>query len=136
MGMTSRRPKVTLARRYGVLTVEQAREVATGWLMQANLQNAVVFGLPEVDDRYHIWRVPLKGKANGERIGEVVIDAHTSLVLEERSTRFDTIEERLLGRTEKRVASRSGSRQKHVVSSLRNTRIISLTTNTCSRCAR
>jgi len=102
-----------------VLTVEEAREVATAWLTQAHLQKAVDFGLPEVDDRYHVWRVPLKGRANGEPVGEVVIDAYTSLVIEERSTRFDTVEARLLGRKESR-RKRPNDPQKPILSSLRN----------------
>jgi len=117
----NRQPNVALQRCYDLLTVEQAREVATVWLTQANLQNAVTFGLPEVDDRYHVWRVPLKGKASGKPVGELVIDAYTSLVLEERSTRLDIIEARLLGRTEHRTASQSKNKRKYVLSSLRNT---------------
>lgn len=116
--MGNRQPNVALQRRYAVLTAEQAREVARAWLTQANLHQAVTFGLPEVDDRYHVWRVPLKGRTNGEAVGEVVLDAYTSLVLEERSTRPDTLAARLRGR--KRPTARP-RRPQVVLSSLRNT---------------
>ena len=72
--------KTTVAtkREYNVLDVKSAKKVASFWLGRAKLENAIEFGLPEVDDRYHIWRVPLVGKASNDRIGEVVIDAYTS----------------------------------------------------------
>lgn len=52
-----------------------------------------------MDDRYHIWRVPLVGKASKERVGEVVIDAYTSLIVADKSTSPNMLEARLLGRT-------------------------------------
>ncbi len=55
------------------------------------------FGLPEVDDRYHIWRVPVLDAA-GQRLGEVVIDARTSIVDAKRSTSAEQMEARLLKR--------------------------------------
>lgn len=119
--MGNRKPNVALQRRYGVLTAEQAREGAKAWLVQANLYHAVAFGLPEVDDRYHVWRVPLKGRSNGEPVGEVVLDAYTSLVLEERSTRPDILEARLRGRKKPQTAARRNHPPKIVLSSLRNT---------------
>jgi len=59
-------------------------------------------GLPEIDDRHHIWRVPLR-RARKERIGEIVIDAYTTEVLEGKSTRPELIESRLLRKSEKRA---------------------------------
>ena len=64
------------------------------------LENAISFGLPEVDDRYHIWRVPLISNDASDKIGEVVIDARTSLISEDKSTKQNTLEARLLRRDE------------------------------------
>ena len=89
---------VATKRKYNVLDVKSAKKVASFWLQRAKLENAIDFGLPEVDDRYHIWRVPLIGKASHERIGEVVIDAYTSLIVEDKSTNPEVLESRLLGR--------------------------------------
>jgi DNA modification methylase len=90
-------------------------------LKAADLGRAVVLGLPEIDDRYHVWRVPLRSKGNDTRVGEVVIDAFTSLVVEEGSTRAESIEARLLGRkTSARSLPRQGSK-KPMTSALRNT---------------
>lgn len=119
--MTRKIPTVAKQRKYSILDVKSAKKVAHVWLERAQLQNAIAFGLPEVDDRYHIWRVPLLKKTNRERIGEVVIDAHTSLITEDKSTAPEILEARLLGRngdTEKKPASRNSS---YPLSSLRNT---------------
>ncbi|MCX7856253.1 MAG: site-specific DNA-methyltransferase, partial [Anaerolineae bacterium] len=80
---------------------------------------AVGLGLPEVDDRYHIWRVSLVNRARDELIGEVAIDAYTSLVVENRSTRFEVLEARLLGRPVEPVSS-SRPQERYILSSLRN----------------
>lgn len=85
-------------RKYGVIDVKAAKQVCDVWLQRAELQNAVGYGLPEVDDRYHFWRVPLLNRTSKIQIGEIVIDAYTSLILENKSTAPDVLEARLLGR--------------------------------------
>lgn len=92
-------------RKYRVLNVEAARTVTTAWLESLDLAEAVSFGLPEVDDRYHVWRVPLLGRDSQERIGEVVIDAYTSLLLQDKSTSPDVLESRLLHRNHSKKKS-------------------------------
>ena len=96
----SRDPLVSEQRSYRVLTTEDAKLIATRELLAVDLQSAVEFGLPEVDDRYHIWRVPLvrPGTAH-DKVGEVVIDARTSRVQHRRSTDADVVRARLAGET-------------------------------------
>lgn len=107
-------------RKYNVLNVEEARRVATAWLESFDLADAVSFGLPEVDDRYHVWRVPLIGRDSHERVGEVVIDAYTSLLLQDKSTAPDVLEARLLHRQS--APKKSPLHQKtYKPSNLRNT---------------
>jgi DNA modification methylase len=89
---------VSQKRRYGVINVADARRISMEWITRMDLKKAISFGPPEVDDRYHIWRVPLKAKVSGDTVGEIVIDAMTSLVIEEKSTRKEILEARLLGR--------------------------------------
>lgn len=109
-------------RNYSILTVQSAKQVALGWLQSVQLANVVTFGLPEVDDRYHVWRVPLLHKGTQERLGEVVIDAQTSLLVENKSTSAATLEARLLGRTEAQVQpAQSNQRKTYALSTLRNT---------------
>lgn len=83
--------------KYLVTKVKDAKNIAFTYLTIMELQHVITFGLPEVDDRYHIWRVPLKNKR--EHIGEIVIDAKTSLVIQSKSTDKSTLEARLLKRS-------------------------------------
>ncbi len=82
--------------KYLVKTVKEAKSIAIELLKEMELENAVSFGLPEIDDRYNVWRVPLKHKRIA--VGEIVIDAKTSLIDEQKSTSQKVLEARLLGR--------------------------------------
>ncbi len=122
--MTDYKKTVAEKRRYSILDVQSAKKVASVWLERAELENAIDFGLPEVDDRYHVWRVPLVARSNGERLGEVVIDARNSLILEGKSTDPATLEARLLGRQAKPNNVRRKSHKtngKYELSNMRNT---------------
>lgn len=55
------------------------------------------FGLPEIDDRFNIWRVPIIS-LDGEKIGEVVLDAFTTFIDTTKTTTSEILENRLLGR--------------------------------------
>lgn len=108
-------------RNYAIINVQEAKKVAFVWLKQIQLENAITFGLPEIDDRYHVWRVPILNKSNQEHVGETVIDAKTSLILQDKSTDSATLEARLLGRNnsvKKKKKKRNGN---YKLSSLRNT---------------
>jgi DNA modification methylase len=89
-----RRPLVSEKRRYQVRTTDEAKLVARALLDGWGLDGEVAFGLPEVDDRYHLWRVPLV-RGDGRRLGEVAIEAHTGRVQQGRSTRADLVRARL-----------------------------------------
>ena len=115
------RTTVAEKRKYNVLDVKSAKKVTAFWLERAKLENAVEFGLPEVDDRYHIWRVPLVGKTSHDRIGEVVIDAYMSLIIEDKSTKPEVLESRLLGRNGHSKTKAKKENGTYVLSSLRNT---------------
>ena len=82
---------------YKITEVTQAKEAAKTYLENLDLVNAIIFGLPEIDDRYHIWRVPILNKEK-ESIGEVVVDAVSTLINEKKSTSKIVLESRLLGR--------------------------------------
>jgi DNA modification methylase len=61
-----------------------------GW----RLNSALTFGLPEVDDRYHVWRVPVLDETT-TRVGEIVIDARSATIDAARSTDAETVTARL-----------------------------------------
>lgn len=108
---------------YRITEVKQAKSIAGEYLRSIQLENAIEFGLPEIDDRYHIWRVPLLSKAK-QPIGEVVIDAVTTFIHEKKTTSKSTLESRLLGRKQANGKARSnghGKQDAPKLSSLRNT---------------
>ena len=39
--------------------VSSAKSIAVEHIRSLELSNATKFGLPEADDRYHLWRVPI-----------------------------------------------------------------------------
>jgi DNA modification methylase len=106
-------------RNYLVRTVAEAKSISSTWLKELDLSRAVTYGLPEVDDRYHIWRVPLCNPQGG-KVGEVVIDAYTTEVLADKSTDPALIESRLLQKATG-DKSRKKDRPRSRVSPLRNT---------------
>lgn len=118
--MTMQTNTVAELRNYRVLTVAQAKEIASKWLCEIQLDQAISFGLPEIDDRYHIWRVPLKKKHSHFRLGEVVIDAKTTLIDGNKTTRKEVLESRLLGREDKKTKKKHDS-DKPKLSNLRST---------------
>jgi DNA modification methylase len=85
MGELSSKSLVSEKRKYKVLNTQQAKEIADTHLKSIGFKAInISYGLPEIDDRYHVWRVPvLKDKG---RIGEVVINAHTGTINLAKST--------------------------------------------------
>ena len=107
-------------RGYLLRTVAEAKEIVLNWLREINLVNAIKLGLPEVDDRYHIWRVPLCNEQK-KTLGEVVIDAYTTEILADRTTRTEIIIARLLKQDESKLENRKKPKKEYKLSSLRNT---------------
>jgi len=123
MRNNNNRKLVSEQREYTVLATRDATNVARVWLESIELEEAISFGLPEIDDRYHVWRIPLVAIASSERLGEVVIDAYTSLILQDKSSSKQVLEERLLKRTHKKGKDKSVSGKKREIklSTMRNT---------------
>ncbi len=107
-------------RAYLVKSVAQAKEISLLWLQEIELAQAIKFGLPEVDDRYHIWRVPLRSNTTTEKIGEVVIDAYTTEILAGKTTKPEMLEARLLGKPEEK-GEKKAKQTVYPISELRNT---------------
>lgn len=112
-------PRTRTAPQYRVESVRDAKSVASLYLKQIALENTLAFGLPEVDDRYHCWRVPLL--ANGHSVGEVVLDAATGLVVEDKTTAREVLESRIVGRSDPAAATRSRPAATPRLSTIRNT---------------
>ena len=106
---------------YNITTVSEAKKITKIWQEENGLSNVIKLGLPEIDDRYHIWRVPLINKINNHRVGEVVIDAVTTLIEEGRTTRPDIVKDRILNGKKSPIKNKSKAKEAYEVSGQRNT---------------
>ena len=93
--MAETRRTVYEKRGYTVVSTSEAKSLATEVLADWKIESPELrFGLPEVDDRYHVWRVPIiRGK--NERLGELVFSAKSSSFDATRSTEPELIRTRL-----------------------------------------
>lgn len=104
---------------FRVKTSQNAKEIGRSFLKDIELEKVIDFGLPEIDDRFDVWRIPLLSKG-GERIGELVIDAITTFIDFNRTTTKELLENRILGR--KQIKENKGREKKAPkISNLRNT---------------
>lgn len=111
---------VSQKRNYLVADVSQAKSITMSWLSRIELEKVISLGLPEVDDRYHVWRVPLLSHSSAQRIGECVIDAYTTAIDSEKSTRTKMLEARLLMKETNELPKKK-EKSHYKVSQLRNT---------------
>jgi len=118
--MKSNGQSVSEERKYLVLNVKQAKQIVVDWLSEIQLANVMELGLPEVDDRHHCWRVPLCTK-NGERMGEVVIDAYSTEIIASKTTKPEILTARLLKQDETKVIEAKQKKKEYKLSNLRNT---------------
>lgn len=84
---------ISTQRNYQVETVAEAKEISTAFLNSEGI-NDLEYGLPEIDDRYDIWRVPLVTK-NKAVLGYIIIDAKTGEVDKKKTTKKEVIFSRL-----------------------------------------
>lgn len=114
-----RQNKKIIRESYRVQTAKEAKSISLDYLKEIELEKAVTFGLPEIDDRFNIWRIPLRSK-DGITVGEVVIDAITTFIDYSRTTTKDILENRLLGRKD---VARKPTKKNELpkISTLRNT---------------
>ncbi|MDW7664539.1 MAG: site-specific DNA-methyltransferase [Nitrosomonadaceae bacterium] len=119
--MQSTRSNADNLKLYLVKNVASAKKIAKSLLKEIELEKAITFGLPEIDDRYHIWRVPLLNILNADKVGEVVIDAKTSLIQENKTTRKNVLESRLLNRSNTQSNKNKRIKEVYKASKLRNT---------------
>ena len=112
-------------RNYVVTSVTQAKEIAQGLIDMWDISKPLEFGLPEVDDRYHVWRIPIL--VADERLGEIVVKAQTGAIDSQQSTSRASVIARLgiAGVTDGDVDSpkdiADGASKHMVVPAMRNT---------------
>jgi DNA modification methylase len=119
--MAETRRTVYEKRGYSVLSTSQAKSLANEVLSAWELDHPDLrFGLPEVDDRYHIWRIPII-RGRNERLGELVFSAKTAAFDESRSTNLELIQTRLAQQAIEEKPKKRQSKSVIVRSELRNT---------------
>ena len=118
--MSRSKPLVSETRNYLITTVAQAKGITLSWLSEIELAQVTTLGLPEVDDRYHVWRVPICSATGGAKIGEAVINAYTTEILFDQTTKPEMLEARLLKKDEVRLAKQRRDIP-YPLSTLRNT---------------
>ena len=104
---------------YRVTSVRSAKSIALVYIKECELDKVTKFGLPEIDDRFDIWRVPILSM-DGVKIGEIVIDAISSFIDVNKTTTKDFLENRLLGR-KKQSVSKKKNKKTPKISMLSNT---------------
>lgn len=87
--------RTSIRQNWAVQTVDIAKGVVQKYLDEHEITTGVTFGLPEVDDRYDIWRVPVRSARTHQKIGEIVVSAATGVVNPDKSTKLDFINFRL-----------------------------------------
>jgi DNA modification methylase len=117
--MEQKKQLVSESRNYLVTKVAEAKKITLSWLSEIELTKVTKLGLPEVDDRYHVWRVPVC-TSTGDKIGEVVIDAYTTEVLPGKTTKPEMLEARLLKKDENKAVKKRRTIE-YPISALRNT---------------
>ena len=94
---------------YRISSVKSAKSVASVYIKECELDKVTKFGLPEIDDRFDIWRVPVLS-VDGVKIGEIVIDAISSFIDANKTTTKEILENRLLGRKPISASKKKGKR--------------------------
>ena len=118
--MNLRKSIVYTQRDYAVRRAEYAMELARAVVGTWDLVEATSFGLPEVDDRYHVWRVPIMH--SDSRVGELVISAKTGIVDVARSSKRSSVQERIQAPDlDNSPASWAADHSQIISSTLRNT---------------
>ena len=92
---------------YRISSAKAAKSVALTQIKEYELEKATKFGLPEIDDRFDVWRVPVLS-IDGSKIGEIVIDAISSFIDISKTTSKELLENRLLGRNTQNPAKKRG----------------------------
>jgi DNA modification methylase len=121
--MAGKSKNVYEKRAYTVTSVAQAKSLSEKFLLDQNQEfEKIKFGLPEVDDRYHVWRIPILDE-NKERLGELVIEARTGEIDPTKSSDINVMLKKILTQGIITMDKKSNKTDKSVVarSELRST---------------
>lgn len=81
-------------RNYIVKTSDGAKNIAIEYLSKSNIStNAISFGLPEINDRYNTWKVPVL--SNCQFLGDIIINAFSGDINKGLSSEISIIQKRI-----------------------------------------
>lgn len=92
--MSEEKKMVAERRNYSVHTTEDAKQIVANYLQETELSvSKIEFGLPEINDRYDTWKVPLLYKK--EAIGDIIINAYSKEIDKKLSSELSIIQNRI-----------------------------------------
>ncbi|MGK0717039.1 DNA-methyltransferase [Aerococcus urinaeequi] len=110
-------------RNYKVRSTQEAKQILINFLESVDFPlDKISYGLPEVHDRYHEWKVPVL--YNNEIIGAFSIDAYNSTVVEKKSSKISVLKSRkkkIKERLNSTTAKKKRANFEYIVSELENT---------------
>lgn len=107
-------------RNYKILNTKQTKEIATVYLMKKQIDIEIIaYGLPEMNDRYHEWNVPILYK--NQLIGEIKIDSYTGEINTARSTDIDIFFKRIKKIKQNPATKTCNKKFKYIISDIHNT---------------
>lgn len=93
--MTEEKMMVAERHNYKVHTTEDAKQIVIDYLKNTELSEYEIdFGLPEINDRYNIWKVPLL--YTKEAVGDIVVDAYSKEIDKKLSSEIPIIRNRII----------------------------------------
>jgi DNA modification methylase len=117
--------KVTVydKRGYSIKNVVAAKAIVNEILSKLSIDaDSYKLGLPEVDDRYHVWRIPVVSTKK-TRLGEIVLNAKNGELDQQKSTNGEILKEKIdlsIKEVEKKAKPKV-SKEPILISPLKNT---------------
>ncbi|NLZ54817.1 MAG: site-specific DNA-methyltransferase [Thermoanaerobacteraceae bacterium] len=120
--MSEAKKMVAERRNYSVHTTEDAKQIVTNYIQGTDLSTyEIEFGLPEINDRYDIWKVPLLYMK--EAIGDIVINAYSKEIDEKLSSEISIIRNRIIAiqaKSSKKTTTGKKKSKEYTISNLDN----------------
>ncbi|EGQ3738613.1 site-specific DNA-methyltransferase [Staphylococcus pseudintermedius] len=106
---------------FKIKNTSEAKHISSIYLNEGNLKNKYSFGLPEFDDRYKLWRVPILD-CSSNYLGTIFLDAIQGNVEKNRSTNEEVMINRLNSHLNKiKPISKKRKKESYLTSDLMNT---------------
>jgi DNA modification methylase len=121
--MSEKKQNVYEKRGYKVTGTASVKKIVREILASESDLEGFLLGLPEVDDRYHVWRVPVLDPLK-DRLGEIVVNAKTGSIDKAKSSDFSVMAQKISHHSNSLPAQEQKTTKRNSViarSALRNT---------------